>query len=61
MVEYEYRDLHFGRESTRRAVVQVLNEQAEYGRWELARVRLTPDGRRTVRLRRKLMRVARTA
>jgi hypothetical protein len=39
----------------------VLTEYAEYGHWELAKSRIYPDGRRQVWLRRKVMRVARTA
>jgi Family of unknown function (DUF5703) len=61
MTEYEYRDLQFARGISRSAVVQQLTEYAEYGKWELARVRLAPSGERRVRLRRRLMRVARTA
>ncbi|MDP4690416.1 MAG: DUF5703 family protein [Candidatus Nanopelagicales bacterium] len=38
----------------------MLTECAEYGHWELARLRLYPDGRRRVWLRRRVMKVART-
>jgi hypothetical protein len=34
---------------------------AEHGSWELARLRLYPDGRRRVWLRRKVLRAVRTA
>lgn len=61
MTEYEYCDLLFPRDVSRSAVVRLLAEHAEYGRWELARVRLSPSGVRRVRLRRRMMRVARTA
>ena len=61
MVEYEYRDLLFPRDVSRNSVVRLLAEHAEYGRWELARVRLFPNGERRVRLRRRAMRVQRTA
>ena len=61
MTEYEYRDLQFPRDVSRSAVLSLLTEYAEYGKWELARVRLYPSGERRVRLRRRLMRVARTA
>jgi len=33
-----------------------LTEVAEYGRWELDRHRIYPDGRRKVRLRRRILR-----
>lgn len=60
MVEYSYLDLYFSRETSREAARQILTEHAEYGDWELDRLRLYPDGRRFVRLRRKIMRVTRT-
>ncbi len=58
---YEYRELSLPRGTSRDAARTVLTEYAEYGKWELARLRLYPDGRRRVWLRRKVMRVARTA
>lgn len=61
MVEYEFHDLVVAREVSRSAMVRMLAEQAEYGRWELARVRLFPSGERRVRLRRRVIRVRRTA
>jgi hypothetical protein len=36
---------------------RMLTDEAEYGRWELARTRLYGGGRRTVWLRRKIIRV----
>lgn len=60
MVEYSYLDLYFSRETSREAARQILTDHAEYGDWELDRLRLYPDGRRYVRLRRKIMRVTRT-
>jgi hypothetical protein len=60
VVEYSYLDLYFSRETSREAARQILTEHAEYGDWELDRLRLYPDGRRFVRLRRKIMRVTRT-
>lgn len=56
MVEYEYREIRFPRGSSRSATRQALTEHAEYGKWELARVRLFPDGSRRVTLRRKILR-----
>jgi hypothetical protein len=39
---------------------RLLTEEAEYGRWELARTRLYIGGRRKVWLRRKVIRVSST-
>lgn len=61
MIEYEYRVLTFGREQPRGEVRRTLAEQAEYGHWELARVRVYWGGVRRVWLRRKIIRVRRTA
>jgi hypothetical protein len=60
VLEYSYLDLYFPRETSREAARQVLTEHAEHGQWELDRLRLYPDGRRYVRLRRKVIRVSRT-
>jgi hypothetical protein len=59
--QYEYRVLTLSRDTTRSDVRRLLTEHAEYGRWELARVRLYMGGSRKVWLRRKIIRVARTA
>lgn len=58
---YEYREVALPRDTTRDVARSVLTEYAEYGHWELARLRLYPDGRRRVWLRRRVMRVERTA
>ncbi|MET8140026.1 DUF5703 family protein [Sphaerisporangium sp. NPDC005288] len=60
MLEYSYLDLYLPRGTSREAARRVLTEHAEYGHWELDRLRLYPDGRRHVRLRRKILRVAST-
>ncbi|GGO61783.1 DUF5703 family protein [Nonomuraea cavernae] len=60
MLDYSYMDIYIPRDLSREAARQLLTEHAEYGHWELARVRLHPDGSRHVRLRRKIMRVRRT-
>ncbi|WP_082126795.1 DUF5703 family protein [Allosalinactinospora lopnorensis] len=60
MLEYEYRELRFPRGTSRSATRQALTEHAEYGRWELARVRLYPNGSRRITLRRKIIRQVRT-
>ncbi|SOC54470.1 hypothetical protein SAMN05421879_103153 [Ornithinimicrobium cerasi] len=61
MVEYEFRELTFHRDSDRSTVRRALTEHAEYGSWELVRVRLFWGGVRKVVLRRKIIRVQRTA
>ena len=58
--EYELRELRLPRGTTREESRRTLTEQAEYGQWELARLRLYPDGSRRVWLRRRIIRVART-
>ncbi|GAA2004437.1 hypothetical protein GCM10009799_34610 [Nocardiopsis rhodophaea] len=60
MVEYEYRELRFPRGTSRGTARLALAEFAEYGRWELARVRLYSDGSRRVTLRRRIIRQVRT-
>lgn len=59
--EYETREMLLPRGVSRGAARQLLTEQAEYGGWELWRLRLFPDGTRKVWLRRRIIRVARTA
>lgn len=61
MVEYEFRELRFPRDTSRAAVRQALTEAAEYGHWELVRVSLYWGGLRRATLRRKIIRVQRTA
>jgi hypothetical protein len=58
---WEYRQLSLPRGTGRETARAVLVEAAEVERWELARLRLHPDGRRTVWLRRRILRVPRTA
>lgn len=57
---YEFRKVTLPRDTTRDTARSVLTEYAEYGHWELARVRIYPDGRRTAWLKRRVMRVTRT-
>ena len=59
--EYETREMLLPRGTSRGAARQLLTEQAEYGGWELARLCMFPDGTRRVWLRRRIIRVARTA
>ncbi|WP_285724794.1 DUF5703 family protein [Psychromicrobium xiongbiense] len=59
--QYEYLVLHVSaRESTQEAR-QRLTEHAEYGKWELQRSRLYVGGSRQFWLRRRVLRVERTA
>ncbi|WP_246572953.1 DUF5703 family protein [Kineosporia corallincola] len=58
--DYEYRIINLPRGTGRSEARQLLTEQAEYGRWELARVQLSFGGGRRVWLRRRIMRVERT-
>ena len=59
--QYEYRVLTLPRATSRSDARKMLTDHAEYGRWELARVVLYMGGGRKVWLRRKIIRVARTA
>ena len=61
MPEYEFRRMSIPRGTTRGAARRQLADQAEYGHWELARLRLFADGSRRVVLRRKVIRAVRTA
>lgn len=57
---YEYKVLTMSRFVPRGEVTRVLTEQAEYGRWELARVVVYFGGARRIWLRRRILRVQRT-
>ncbi|MBD3931538.1 hypothetical protein IF129_08170 [Streptomyces chumphonensis] len=59
MPEYEFRDVYVPRGVSRNAAVRLLTDEAEYGYWELDRLRLHPDGSRRVRLRRRIIRQVR--
>jgi hypothetical protein len=60
MAEYDYLVLYLPRGTTRDAARRILTEHAEYGKWELARLRLFADGSRKATLRRRIMRVVKT-
>ncbi|MBP2704499.1 hypothetical protein JOL79_11805 [Microbispora sp. RL4-1S] len=60
MLDYSYLDLYLPRGTTREVARQIMTEHAEYGDWELERLRLYPDGSRRVRLRRKIIKASRT-
>ena len=60
MIEYSYRVIYLPRGTTRDTARRILTDHAEYGRWELDRLRLNPDGSRKATLRRTIIRPART-
>ena len=59
--DFEYRLITMPRGTTRSEARRALTEHAEYGRWELARVQLEFGGARRVWLRRRIIRVSRSA
>lgn len=59
--QYETWRIDLPRSTSRGEVRRLLTDHAEYGRWELWRVRLFTDGRRRIWLRRKAIRVQRSA
>ncbi len=60
-VEWEFDSVVFERALSRNAVTRFLVERAEQGGWTLDRVRIRPDGKRRIVLRRKIIRAVRTA
>jgi hypothetical protein len=56
----QWRVVDIPRDITRQETAKLLSEQAEYGRWELARSVLFVGGSRRVWLRRRSMHVERT-
>ena len=59
MAEYSYLVLHLPRGTSREVARRILTDHAEYGQWELARMRLYADGSRKATLRRRISRPAR--
>lgn len=59
-VEYEEQRVRLSRELSRNAVRKLLTDRAEYGGWELARLRRYRDGTRDVWIRRKIIRMRAT-
>ncbi|GAB4085787.1 hypothetical protein GCM10028784_24170 [Myceligenerans cantabricum] len=55
--QYEYRVVTIDRSTSVPDARKLLTDEAEYGRWELARTRLYMGGERRVWLRRKIIRV----
>jgi len=60
MIEYSYRVVYLPRGTTRDTARRILTDHAEYGRWELAWLRLEADGSRKATLRRTIIRPVRT-
>lgn len=59
--QYEYLELTISPQLSVPQARQALTEQAEYGKWELRRTRLYAGGGRQFVLRRRVMKVERTA
>lgn len=60
MAEYSYLQVYIPRGTSRDAARRILADHAEYGQWELARLRLNADGSRSATLRRMIIRQIRT-
>lgn len=60
MVEYQYRVMIFPSGVSAGDLCRAVAQEAEYGHWELSRLRLYLGGGRKVWLRRKVIRVQRT-
>jgi Family of unknown function (DUF5703) len=60
MQEYAYRVIYLPRDMSRDAARQLLTDHAEYGNWELARLRRYADGSRKATLRKRVIRPVRT-
>ena len=56
MAEYSYLVLNLPRGTSRDVARRILTDHAEYGDWELARMRLFADGSRRATLRRRIIR-----
>ncbi|MCF8553890.1 MAG: DUF5703 family protein [Candidatus Nanopelagicales bacterium] len=57
---WEFREMSFHRDAKRSDVKNYLTSMAEIERWELDRVHISRDGRRSIRLRRKIYHLQRT-
>ncbi|GEL47191.1 hypothetical protein CHO01_23070 [Cellulomonas hominis] len=58
--QYEYRVVTIPRTTSRTDARRLLTDEAEHGRWELARTLLYSGGERKVWLRRRIIRVRST-
>ncbi len=54
--EWQFEDLSVPRDWSRNQVTRLLVQRAETDGWELDRIRIGNDGRRRIRLRRKIIR-----
>lgn len=57
---WEIREVPLPLKSSRQEAKNILTELAEYGRWELVRTRIYPNGIRRMWVKKKIMRVERT-
>ena len=60
MADYAYLVVYLPRGTSRDTARRILTDHAEYGDWELSRVRLNADGSRKATLRRRVIRAVRT-
>jgi hypothetical protein len=60
MIEYQYRVMVFPSGVSPGDLCRAVTQEAEYGHWELSRLRLYLGGARKVWLRRQIIRVERT-
>jgi Family of unknown function (DUF5703) len=61
MMDYSYLVLYIPPSTSRDAARQMLADHAEYGHWELSRMRVYADGSRKATLRRPIIRQVRSA
>jgi hypothetical protein len=60
MKQYSYLELYLPRGTSRDTARRILTDHAEYGDWELSRLRLFADGSRRATLRRRIIRAVST-
>lgn len=60
MADYAYLVVYLPRGTSRDTARRILTDHAEYGDWELSRLRLNADGSRKATLRRRIIRAVRT-
>ena len=60
MNQYSYLVVYLPRGMTRDTARRILTDHAEYGDWELTRLKLNADGSRKATLRRRIIRPVRT-
>ncbi len=57
---WEIREVPLPSKSSRQEAKNILTELAEYGRWELVRTRIYPNGIRRMWVKKRVLRVERT-